>query len=142
MVKVTAIGTKGKDGVLNGETMAGIRQTGKIGTGSGYGFARLGVGQFGDSNGFTGIYQKRVTGYNQHGRIANKPRRTYYVRMRSYRPTNPRTVLQQAHRAKMAAAVIGWRELTDEAKAYYNERGKRANKIGRNLYISWYLKNH
>jgi len=142
VVKVKAIGFNEKEGVLDGSTMAGIAQVGKVGRSSGYGFARRGSGAYGEGVGFGGIYQKRVTGYNQYGRNPARPRRTYYVRMRSYRPTNPQTELQQAHRAKMTAAVVAWQELTLDEKAVYNERGKRVNKVGRNLFISWHIKNN
>lgn len=142
VVKVKAIGNGGVEGVLDGTTMAGIAQVGKIGRGSGYGFARRGNAAYGEGVGFGGIYQKRVTGYNQYGRNPARPRRTYYVRMRNYRTPNPQTVPQQANRAKMAAAVAGWQALTAEEKQYYNERGKKANKVGRNLYIGWYIKNN
>lgn len=142
MVKVKPI-VKDENGELDTlQSMLALQARGKTGPGSGYGFARRGHSRYGTNNPFGGIYQKRVTGYNQYGRNPNRPRRAYYVRMRYYRTPNPRTELQQANRAKMADAVAAWAALTDAEKSYYNERGKRANKVGRNLFISWYLKNH
>lgn len=142
VVKVKAI-AKNEDGTVNWrESMFALQARGKGGPGAGFGFARFGSYRFGNSNEIGGIYQKRVTGYNQYGRSPGRPRKAYYVKMRSYRPSNPRTPIQQAHRAKMAEAVIGWRELDPVEKSRYNQDGKRRNKVGRNLYISWYLKNH
>lgn len=142
MVKVDAIATN-EDGTVDEQrSMFGLQARGKAGAAGGFGFARFGSSKFGQTARTGGIYQRRVTGYNQVGVIAGRPRKTYYVKMRNYRPTNPQTPKQQAHRAKMTAAVAAWSSLTDIEKSRYNERGKRANKTGRNLFISWYLKNH
>lgn len=142
MVKVKPI-VKDENGELDTlQSMLALQARGKTGPGGGFGFVRFGHSHFGATNHAGGILQKRVTGYNQYGRNPARPRRAYYVRMRPYRPTNPQTPLQQANRAKMADAVSAWNGLTPVEKLGYNERGKRANKIGRNLFISWYLKNH
>lgn len=142
VVKVGGLGLAGIPGLLGGQSMAGLTQKYGIGRSCGFGFIRFGSTQFGDSRFFSGIYQKRVTGYNQTGRIASRPRRTYYVRMRTYRPTNPQTVPQQANRTKFADASAAWSLLTTVEKSVYNTRGKRRNRIGRNLFISEYMKNH
>lgn len=142
MAKVKPIGFGGVAGVLNGETMAGITQRKKTGRSSGLGSMRVGFSYLGDFRFFQGVYQKRVTGYNHKGRIVGRPRRSYYVRMRSYRPTNPRTELQQANRQKMTDACEAWKNLTVVDKSDYNKRGKRQNRIGRMIFISEYLKSH
>lgn len=142
VVKVGGLGTAGISGLLGGQSMAGLAQKYSIGRSCGFGFIRFGSTQFGDSRYFSGIYQKRVTGYNQTGRIAGRPRRTYYVRMRTYRPTNPQTIPQQANRTKFADASSAWSLLTTVEKSVYNNRGKRRNRIGRNLFISEYMKTH
>ncbi len=136
MVKVLPIGQKGIEGILNGETMAGIRQTGSIRRGDGLGFIRLGHSTFGTIAHVGGVYQKRVTGYNNAGRKAHLPRKAYYVRMRYYRPTNPNTPAQQAGRSKFADAVAGWAALTAAEKEEYNKRAHKLSRRGRNLYIS------
>ena len=140
MVKVLPIGQKGIEGILNGETMAGIRQTGSIRRGDGFGFIRLGHSTFGTIAHVGGVYQKRVTGYNNTGRKAHLPRKAYYVRMRYYRPTNPNTPAQQAGRSKFADAVAGWAALTAAEKEEYNKRAHKLSRRGRNLYISEYMR--
>ena len=140
MVKVLPIGQKGIEGILNGETMAGIRQTGSIRRGDGFGFIRLGHSTFGTIAHVGGVYQKRVTGYNNAGRKAHLPRKAYYVRMRYYRPTNPNTPAQQAGRSKFADAVAGWAALTAAEKEEYNKRAHKLSRRGRNLYISEYMR--
>lgn len=140
MVKVLPIGQKGIEGILNGETMAGIRQTGSIRRGDGFGFIRLGHSTFGTIAHVGGIYQKRVTGYNNTGRKAHLPRNAYYVRMRYYRPTNPNTPAQQAGRSKFADAVAGWAALTAAEKEEYNKRAHKLSRRGRNLYISEFMR--
>ena len=140
MVKVLPVGQKGVEGILNGETMAGIRQTGSIRRGDGFGFIRLGHSTFGAIAHVGGVYQKRVTGYNNTGRKAHLPRNAYYVRMRYYRPTNPNTPAQQAGRSKFADAVAGWAALTAAEKEEYNKRAHKLSRRGRNLYISEYMR--
>ncbi len=140
MVKVKPIGFGGVEGVLNGTTMAGIRQTGTIRRGDGFGFIRLGHSALGASAYIGGVYQRRVTGYNNTGRKAHLPRKTYYVKMRYYRPTNPRTPAQQAGRSKFADAVAGWKALSPAEKQLYNTRGSRLGRRGRNLYISEFMR--
>lgn len=142
MVKVKAIALNNDSTIDTHRSMFALQVKGKGGPSGGFGFTRFGSCRFGNSNRLGGIYQKRVTGYNQTGRIAGRPRRSYYVKMRTYRPTNPRTPAQQANRAKMTAAVAAWTVLDPVEKSRYNERGKRDGAVGRNLFISWYIKNH
>ena len=142
MVKVNPI-ERGGDGQIDFlRSMFALQAHGKTGPGVGFGYARFGHSKYGADNQTGGILQRRVTGYNQYGRNPNRKRRSYYVRMRYYRTPNPRTPAQQANRAKMTDAVAAWAGLTAAEKSYYNKRGTRHNKVGRNLFISWYLKNH
>ena len=71
-----------------------------------------------------GIYQKK------HG-----IKGCYYRRMEFYVPTNPRTELQQANRAKFAEAVLAWQALTQEQKEVYNKIAKYKQFSGYNLFI-------
>jgi len=142
VVKVKPIGFGGVEAIKAGLVMAGIRQTKKLGSSAGLGAMRVGRSKIGDDNLAQGIYQRRVTGYNQYGRNPDRPRRSYYVKMRTYAPTNPRTPAQQANRQKLLDANEAWKALTVVEKSVYNERGKRQNRIGRMIFISWYMKSH
>ena len=124
-----------------GEFPPAIALRGRIGRSAGLGNVALGVSDYGETRGLGGIYQKRVTGYNNKGRIPGRPRRTYYVRMRSYSSPNPNTPKQQAIRGALAAAVQAWRELTELQQKQYNERGIRCNRQGRHIFYSEYIKN-
>lgn len=139
MVKVNPIGVGGLEALKNGQSMGGIRQTGSIRRADGFGFIRFGFSLFGSNFYFAGVYQKRVTGYNNQGRIAGRPRRAYYVRMRYYRPTNPNSIAQQAGRTKFAEACAGWATLSDSEKVVYNRRANKMSRRGRNLYISEFM---
>jgi len=76
---------------------------------------------------YHGIYQMRRC---KEGRIP--------VQMKFYRPTNPRTEIQQANRTKMANAVLAWQALTPEQKEVYNKLAQGKQLHGYNLF----LKNH
>lgn len=140
VVKVLPVGQKGVEGILNGETMAGIRQTGSIRRGDGFGFIRFGHSAFGAVAHVGGVYQKRVTGYNNTGRKAYLPRKAYYVRMRYYRPTNPNTPEQQAKRTLFADAMASWQGLSPTKKTQWKLKASRHSRRGHNLYISEYMK--
>jgi len=131
---------RGVDSVTNGEAVPNLRMSKKLGRSCGFGNSRFAFTPIGDNRFIQGIYQKRVTGYNQTGRIAGRPRESYIVRMKSYRPTNPQTKTQQDWRVIFADAVENWRLLTDEEKQPYNTRGIKMSKPGRSLFISEYLK--
>lgn len=139
MVKLKPISEATREEILNGTATPAIEIRGKLGRGSGYGFARRGSGLFGESASPGGIYQRRVTGYNQHGRIPGRKRVQYFVRMKSYRPTNPRTELQQAGRTKFQTAVELWQGMTEEERAPWKARAVRKSRRGRNLFISEYM---
>lgn len=142
MVKISSNLT----GVINGkfahDEIPAIAVRGKSGRSSGCGLYIAGNARCGENNQFGGIYQKRVTGYNNTGRKEHLPRKTYYVRMRSYAPTNPRTEIQQANRMKFAACGAAWKLLTDEQKAYYNAKVKRAGQLGYHFFVKEYMSTH
>lgn len=141
-MRLKRLGEGGVDALMRGECLPGLETRGKLSYGNGYGFATLGNTRMGDDRLQGGIYQRRVAGYNQYTGKPVGRKEFYFVRMRNYAPTNPRTVPQQAQRAKMTAACAGWNSLTDEQKSIYNKRATRAGKVGRQLYISEYLKQH
>lgn len=140
MVKIISEMVDSPEDILDGKHMLNAETHGVIGWGAGFGFARYSDAKFGDGDRIGGIYQRRVTGYNRHGINPNRPRRSYYVRMRKYRPTNPRTEAQQANRTKFANANSAWNGLTPEEKMHYNKIGKKSSKQGRSVFISWYMK--
>lgn len=141
-MKVKPLGFGGIPALMAGESMAGLAQRGKMDYSNGFGFAVLGKSRLGDPRLQGGIYQKRVRGYNQFTGPALGDNETYYVKMRSYAPTNPRTVPQQANRAKFADGMSAWALLTTEQKNAYNKRANRKGRLGRWLFMSEYLKNH
>lgn len=128
-------------GIQPGE-MLSMGMRGKLGTSSGCGFAVCGRSLSGNDAANAGIYQGRVTGYNKYGRSPGRKRKRYYVLMRNYAPTNPRTVPQQSNRTKFADAVAEWMSLTTEQKSVYNERGAKQSRHGKNLFISEYMRSH
>lgn len=139
MVKLKSIWKATAEEVLNGTAAPAIEIRGKLGRGTGYGFIRRGSGIYGETPNPGGIYQRRVTGYNQHGRIPGRERVQYFVRMKSYRPTNPRTELQQAGRTKFQTAVEIWQRMTEEERAPWKARAVKKSRRGRNLFISEYM---
>lgn len=141
MPKVRPIGFDGIAGIRNGLSMAGIAQVGQTGWSCGFGAIRFGYGKYGDDNLAQGIYQRRHTGYNNHGYIAGLPKNVYYVRMKSYRPTNPNTESQQIARQVFREVIAEWQALTNEQKRVYSERGAKRNLSGYNVFISEHLKN-
>lgn len=140
MVKIISEMVEVPEDILDGKHMLNAKTHGIIGWGNGFGFARFSDAKFGDSNRISGIYQRRVTGYNRHGINPERPRRSYFVRMKKYRPTNPQTPLQQANRNKFKDANDAWNELTPDQKMPYNKTGKKSGKQGRSVFISWYMK--
>ena len=136
---VKALGsTKNNAGIRDGEMLA-LAMRKKYGNSNGFGFAIFGSTEFGDSLPLRGIYQGRLTGYNQMGRSPWRPRKRYFVVMRDYAPTNPRTVEQQARREAFADGASEWAGLTTEEKAEYNMRAKGRALSGYNLFMSEYL---
>lgn len=140
MPRVNSIGVGGLYTLNNGLAMPALVTKNAIGRSCGFGFLRFGKSFFGDSKFFQGVYQKRVTGYNNTGRISTLPRRSYYVRMRTYTPTNPRTEIQQNNRNKFKLAVETWQTLTENDKLRYIKIAKKRNRIARNVFISEFMK--
>lgn len=142
MPVVKPLGVGGLSGLLAGDTMAGISQTGKMDYSNGFGFAVMGKSRMGDDRPQGGIYQKRVTGYNQYGRNPNRPRKVYYVKMRSYAPTQRNTPEQLATKNNFRDARASWASLDEDLKAKYNKRAAKQGRLGWRLYMSEYLKSH
>ncbi len=100
-----------------------------------YGQSHFGVSLYGygadDLGGFLvdGIYQKR---HSSKGTITAK--------MQFYQPKNPRSVSQQANRAKFTAAMVAWQDLTEPQKAVYRERAKKRSMFGWGLFIREFYK--
>ena len=112
----------------------------KHNTSAGYGFTALGASLYGDDRKNTGIYQKRVGGYNQYTGPPGRRAPSYFVLMRSYAPTNPNTEAQQQQRSKLADAVASWQSLTTEQKTNYNKKASKQNRTGYNFYIQEFMK--
>jgi len=104
MSVVKPVTGKNPDGTLRDDQMLAFGVVRRIGVSNGFGFAVLGSAILGDDNPMTGIYQRRLSGYNQHTGPPHGRGHVYYVKMRDYAPTNPRTAPQQAQRQKMADA--------------------------------------
>lgn len=74
-----------------------------------------------------GIWQMRMT---RRGKVP--------LKMKFYRPTNPRSPAQQANRQKFANAMAAWQALTNQEKNAYNERAKKRQMFGWGLFIREY----
>ena len=98
---------------------------------TGCGKARLGIDSFGDIIIFSGLYNI----YHANGK-------TKFYRDSFYIPDNPRTLTQQTNRAKMTAAVLAWKALTDDEKLFYNKRAFGKRMSGYNLFLKKYLLSH
>ena len=139
MVKLKHLNDATTEDILNGKATPAIAIAGTLGRGSGYGFARRGDGEYGSGEGVGGVYQRRWTGYNQHGYIPGRKKVAYYVRMRYSRPTNPRTELQQAGRTKFQMAVAAWQAMDEAQRAPYKRRAVKKSRRGRNLFIQEFM---
>lgn len=82
-------------------------------------------------NAWTGIYAEKDT---RRGKQVCK--------MRWYRPTNPRTEIQQTWRAVFTAGFAHWRALTPDQKQAYNKRAYSLKMTGFNLHQREWLNNH
>jgi len=56
-------------------------------------------------------------------------------------PYNPKTVGQQANRAKFAQAVSNWQGFSDSVKQFYNSKKYPYSMSGYNRYIRYYMNN-
>lgn len=139
VVKLKELGEGTSEDWQNGNVNPGVTIANRMGRGAGYGFARRGDAGYGDIRRFGGVYQRRLAGFKRSAADDTTKHYYTYTKMRYYRPTNPRTELQQAGRNKFADAVAAWNLLTTVEKSVYNERGKKNNRIGRNIFISEYM---
>lgn len=104
---------------------------GKFGRPASFGRALCGYNLLGLEDALCGIYQKKT--------FANGRDISF---MRYYRPKNPRSVAQQANRARFAAAMSGYQALTDEQKLAYSKKAKRLGLNAWNLFIRDYMRTH
>lgn len=90
------------------------------------------LGKSGDEDPWNlrGIYQMRMT---KKGKVP--------IKMRFYRPTDPKTPEQQAGRMKFKDAMLAWQGLTTGQKAVYTERAKPMQMFGHNLFIREFINN-
>lgn len=141
-MKVKKIGEGAGIDLFAGDQIVGLSQRGKFTRSAGCGFATCGLAKCGDSLLIGGIYQSRRSGYNNWTGPppANAP--TYFVKMRSYQPTNPQTVEQQANRNKFRDGIDSWQALTTLEKSAYNKRASRKGRVGYFLFMSEYMKTH
>lgn len=93
-----------------------------------FGGCFLGENLFGDYVLLSGIYQIR------HG--SDGP---YLCRENFMVPKNPRSIPQQANRSTFADAISAWQALTNEQKAFYNEKAVGQHLSGYNLFIKGYM---
>ena len=96
-----------------------------------YGAKDYGAFFYGETKQLWGIYQRR----HNNGR-------TIYAKLKFYTPTNPRTAPQTAQRNKFVAGMTAWGNLTDEQKKVYNERAKKKQLHGVNLFLREYLNSY
>lgn len=113
-----------------GENLIGFYVRKKLRASTALGEYLLGVSEIGLPVDDYGIYQSRSKRWGRP-----------IVRMRSYVPSNPRTIDQQANRQKFADGMASWVSLTSEEKKIYNKRAKRMQLHGRNLYLREYMSN-
>ena len=98
----------------------------------GYGVAgKLGRPDKPDPLNVHGIWQMRLT------KRGKRP-----VKMRFYRPTNPRTPAQQANRQKFADAMAAWQALTPAQRQEYTAEAKKQNMFGWGLFIRRYYQSN
>jgi len=96
-----------------------------------FGNTTLGVDKFANILLLSGIYRTdNVTGA------------TKFYREPFYITKNPRTVPQQANRAKLGPAVSAWQALTNEQKEVYNKRAIGKRFFGYQLFLKEYLLSH
>lgn len=81
---------------------------------------------------FKGIYQVRHYG----NKSVNVREKFYYPgSVNPYEPSEAQLIL----RAKFAAGVLAWQNLTPEEKQEYNKRGKKISLPGFNLFLREYM---
>lgn len=75
-----------------------------------------------------GIYQMRDLG---NGKVPFK--------MKFYKPTNPRTALQQLNRQNFKNACLQWQALDEPTKVLWREKAKPKRIFGFNLFLKWFM---
>lgn len=140
MPVVEPFGGTSWDDIEQGRGIPGIEMRGSIGTPGGFGFMVFGWTEFGQIYGFGGVYQRRVSGYNNLGYSEGLPRRTYFVLMRHSHPSNPQTATQQSWRGNFAEAMQAWHDLTEEERSEIIRKARRANRRPHNFFVSDYLR--
>lgn len=61
------------------------------------------------------------------------------IKMKFYKPRNPKTPAQMAWRKKYADSILAWRNLTNEEKRVYNLRAGGMGMSGYNLFQKQFL---
>jgi len=95
---------------------------------SSFGLGSFGIGQAQPDEPFHGVYQMRKCA---EGKIP--------IRMKFYKPKNPKTEAQTIVRNKLKAGVIAWQSLTQSQKKVYNELAKGKQLTGYNVFMKKYL---
>lgn len=87
------------------------------------------LGNLGDPDplGVHGIYQRR---HRKDG--------IFSIKMKFYRPTNPRTPDQQANRNKFKDAMTEWNSLTKEQRLPYTVKAKKQMLRPHNVFVREY----
>ncbi len=115
--------------VVGLEKLKSLSAKKKFGRPNHYGRSTYGFSPYGLDLPEAGIYQRKRT------------RKGWQTsRMKFYRPTNPQTPKQQAGRAKFAAGVTEWHNLTEGARQAYNQSAKAYRITGYNLFLREWLK--
>lgn len=100
----------------------------RLGFSQDFGSAFFGFVQFGESNKYAGIWQRKKT------KAGWKISREAF-----YWPTNPSSTAQQSRRSLFAASIAAWQSLTDEQKRVYNRKAEKRRISGYNLFIKFYM---
>lgn len=104
---------------------------GSFGYSGAFGRIAFGFNRFGFYDWNCGIYQKKY--------YYGEP---YISKMKFYRPTNPRTLLQQSWRSIFTAGSVHWSSFTTNDKKSYNMRAKAYYMTGFNLHQREWLSSH
>ena len=104
---------------------------GKFGYSGGFGRITFGYTRLGFYSWWCGIYQKKY--------YYGEP---YISRSKFYRPTNPRTELQQSWRAVVASGWDEWNTFDTETKKEWRLRGAMRHITGPNAFMSEWLNSH
>lgn len=106
------------------------------------GIATTFYGRCGAVAALAGTYQRRRPGTSARTRDYRPKAEVPFVALRRYRPTNPRTVPQQANRTKFADGMAAWKALTDAEKQPYIVIAKRHKQFPHVYFLKAYLASH